>query len=357
MIYSKGGSKEETEDKKDIESTTVSEKKVGSLPSNVKKEDNKKESKEKVDKNIGFFDRFKITRTIKKVLGKEVVLTEEDVEEVLEELELELLEADVAYEVTEKLIQSLRDQLIGKKIGPKDDPEKVITEALKNAIKEVLSQKTINIYEVIEEKKKKGEPTVILFVGINGTGKTTTIAKLAYLLKKKGYSVVLAAGDTFRAGAIEQLEEHGKRIGVKVIKQVRGADSAAVIYDAIEHAKARGIDVVLADTAGRQATNVNLMEEIKKVVRVTKPDLVIFVGDALTGNDAIVQAEEFNRVVDFDGVILTKVDADAKGGAALSIAYAIGKPILFLGTGQDYEDLEEFSVEWMIDKLFGDRKE
>lgn len=337
MIYLKG-SKGETEESR-IEDTTV------------KKED-KKESKEKADKDISFFDRFRITKTIKRALGKEVVLTEEDVEEVLEELELELLEADVAYEVTEKLIQSLRDQLIGRKIGPKEDPEEVIREALKNAIKEVLSQKTVDIYQIIEEKKKRGEPTVILFVGINGTGKTTTIAKLAYLLKKKGYSIVLAAGDTFRAGAIEQLEEHGKRIGVKVIKQQRGADSAAVIYDAIEHAKARGIDVVLADTAGRQATNVNLMEEIRKVVRVTKPDLVIFVGDALTGNDAIIQAEEFNKAVNIEGVILTKVDADAKGGAALSIAYAIGKPILFLGTGQRYEDLEEFSVEWMIDKLF-----
>ena len=328
MVYSKGEKEEEAE----------------STPEDVKKE----------DKSIGLLDRFKITKTIKRALGKEVVLTEEDVEEVLEELELELLEADVAYEVTEKLIQSLRDQLVGRRIGPNEDPEEVIKEALKKAIKEILSQKKIDIYKIIEEKRKKGEPTVILFVGINGTGKTTTIAKLAYLLKKKGYSVVLAAGDTFRAGAIEQLEEHARRIGVKVIKQQRGADSAAVIYDAIEHAKARGIDVVLADTAGRQATNVNLMEEIRKVVRVTKPDLVIFVGDALTGNDAIVQAQEFNRVVDFDGVILTKVDADAKGGAALSIAYAIGKPILFLGTGQGYEDLEEFTPEWMIEKLFKD---
>ncbi|HID47260.1 MAG TPA: signal recognition particle-docking protein FtsY [Methanococcaceae archaeon] len=341
MVYSKGSSG-------NIGDTTVEEKKTDSLTENSEKEE--------VDKNIGFFDRFKITKTIKRALGKEVVLTEEDVEEVLEELELELLEGDVAYEVTEKLIQSLRDQLIGRKIGPQEDPEEVIKEALKNAIKEILSQKTINIYEVIEEKRKRGEPTVILFVGINGTGKTTTIAKLVYLLKRRGYSVVLAAGDTFRAGAIEQLEEHGRRIGVKVIKQQRGADSAAVIYDAIEHAKARGIDVVLADTAGRQATNVNLMEEMRKIVRVTKPDLVIFVGDALTGNDAIIQAEEFNRAVDFDGVILTKVDADAKGGAALSIAYAIGKPILFLGTGQGYEDLEEFSVGWMIDKLFNDKK-
>jgi len=328
MVYSKGGKEEKAE----------------STPEDVKKE----------DKSIGLLDRFKITKTIKRALGKEVVLTEEDVEEVLEELELELLEADVAYEVTEKLIQSLRDQLVGRRIGPNEDPEEVIKEALKKAIKEILSQKKIDIYKIIEEKRKKGEPTVILFVGINGTGKTTTIAKLAYLLKKKGYSVVLAAGDTFRAGAIEQLEEHARRIGVKVIKQQRGADSAAVIYDAIEHAKARGIDVVLADTAGRQATNVNLMEEIRKVVRVTKPDLVIFVGDALTGNDAIVQAQEFNKVVDFDGVILTKVDADAKGGAALSIAYAIGKPILFLGTGQGYEDLEEFTPEWMIEKLFKD---
>lgn len=328
MVYSKGGKEE----------------KVESASGEVKKE----------DKSIGLLDRFKITKTIKRALGKEVVLTEEDVEEVLEELELELLEADVAYEVTEKLIQSLRDQLVGRRIGPQEDPEEVVKEALKKAIKEILSQKKVDIYKIIEEKRKKGEPTVILFVGINGTGKTTTIAKLAYLLKKKGYSVVLAAGDTFRAGAIEQLEEHARRIGVKVIKQQRGADSAAVIYDAIEHAKARGIDVVLADTAGRQATNVNLMEEIRKVVRVTKPDLVIFVGDALTGNDAIVQAQEFNRVVDFDGVILTKVDADAKGGAALSIAYAIGKPILFLGTGQRYEDLEEFTPEWMIEKLFKD---
>ncbi|AEH07294.1 signal recognition particle-docking protein FtsY [Methanothermococcus okinawensis] len=318
-------------------------------PSKLEEEIEKKEK-------IGFFDKFKLTKTIKKVLGKDVILTEDDIADILEELELELLEADVAYDVVERLVESLKNQLVGTKITAKDNPEEITINALKNAIKEILSQKNMDIYELIEEKKKSKEPVVIVFVGINGTGKTTSIAKLAHKLKNKGYSVVLAAGDTFRAGAIEQLEEHAKNIGVRVIKHQKGADSAAVIYDAIQHAKARGIDVVLADTAGRQATNINLMDEIKKVVRVTKPDLVVFVGDSLAGNDAINQAEEFNNAVNIDGVILTKVDADAKGGAALSIAYAIGKPILFLGVGQRYEDLEEFNVDWMVNKLFGDEE-
>ncbi|MBW9222228.1 signal recognition particle-docking protein FtsY [Methanothermococcus sp. SCGC AD-155-C09] len=337
------------EDNKDKLKESIEEKKHEIDKSDKPQE----ESREK----IGFLDRFKITKTIKRALGKDVVLSEEDIEDVLEELELELLEADVAYDVVEKIIASLRNQLIGRKISPKEKPEEITINALKNAIREILSQRSINIYEIIEEKKKLNEPTVIVFVGINGTGKTTTIAKLAYLLKEKGYSVVLAAGDTFRAGAIDQLEEHAKNIGVKVIKHQRGGDSAAVIYDAIKHAKARGINVVLADTAGRQATNINLMDEIRKVIRVTKPDLIIFVGDALAGNDAIFQAEEFNNAIDIDGVILTKVDADAKGGAALSIAYTIGKPILFLGVGQRYKDLEEFNVDWMVNKLFGDERE
>ncbi|ENN96331.1 cell division protein FtsY, partial [Methanocaldococcus villosus KIN24-T80] len=287
---------------------------------------------------------------------KEIVIVEEDIEDILEELRIELLEADVAYDVVEKLIENIKNELIGKKITPEDNIEEITLMAIKNAIKNILSQKKIDIYKIIEENRKKGKPTVIVFVGINGTGKTTTIAKLAYKLKNKGYSVVLAAGDTFRAGAIEQLEKHGKNIGVRVIKHKHGADAAAVIYDAIEHAKAKKIDVVLADTAGRQATNINLMDEMKKIVRVTKPDLVIFVGDALTGNDAIYQAEEFDKAVGIDGVILTKVDADAKGGAALSIGYAIGKPILFLGVGQRYEDLIEFDPEWFVKKLFGEEE-
>ncbi len=268
-------------------------------------------------------------------------------------MEIELLEADVALEVVEALLNEIKNELVGKKISPDDDVEEIVLDAIKNAIRNILSQEKIDLEEVIRKNKEIGKPTVIVFVGINGTGKTTTIAKLAYKLKNKGYRVVLAAGDTFRAGAIEQLEEHAKRVGVRVIKHKPGSDSAAVIYDAIEHAKAKNIDVVLADTAGRQATNINLMEEIKKVVRVTKPDLVIFVGDALTGNDAVYQAKEFDEAVGIDGVILTKVDADAKGGAALSIGYAIGKPILYLGVGQRYEDLIEFSPEILINRIFG----
>jgi fused signal recognition particle receptor len=372
-IYKKGEAKEVTPKKVEEEKPQIqmekSEKKplLGFLKHDIPTKEKEKEEKTieiketeiketPQKKEISFFDRFKITKTIKKVLKKEVVITEDDIEDVLEELELELLEADVAYVVAEKIIESLKDQLVGMKISPDDDPEEITINALKNAIKEILSQEHIDVEEIIKEKKKKGEPSVFVFVGINGTGKTTSIAKLAYKLKNKGYSVVLAAGDTFRAGAIEQLEEHAKNVGVKVIKHQKGADSAAVIYDAIQHAKARGINVVLADTAGRQATNINLMDEMKKVVRVTKPDLVIFVGDALAGNDAIYQAEEFNNAVNIDGVILTKVDADAKGGAALSIAYAIGKPILYLGVGQRYEDLIEFDVDWMVNKLFGEEE-
>jgi len=371
-IYSKGGIKEdiepnETSDVTTSEGTTDTEKTTIQCSNNGKNIETKisyekesssintvKNDKGSAKSEIGFFDRFKLMKTIKKVLGKEVVITEDDIEDVLEEMELELLEADVAYDVVEKIISSLKEQLVGKKISPKENPEEVVINALKKAIEDILSQNKIDIYQIIEEKKKKNEPAVFLFVGINGTGKTTTISKLGYILKEKGYSVVLAAGDTFRAGAIEQLEEHGRNIGVKVIRHQKGADSAAVIYDAIKHAKARGINVVLADTAGRQTTNTNLMDEIKKVARVVKPDLIIFVGDALTGNDAITQAEEFNQAVNIDGVILTKIDADAKGGAALSIAYAIGKPILFLGVGQRYCDLMEFDVNWMVNKLFGE---
>ncbi|UXM85140.1 signal recognition particle-docking protein FtsY [Methanococcus aeolicus] len=348
-IYNKGEVKEQEKKEKESEVSTTEK------PHKEETKETKPQTEE--PKKVGFFDKLKITKVVKKTLGYDVVLTEDDIEEVLEELEMELLEADVAYEVVEKLIESLRNQLIGIKISAKDDPEEITINALRNAIKEVLSQKEIDIYKLIEEKKSNGEPTVIVVVGINGTGKTTTISKLAYKLMNNGYSVVLAAGDTFRAGAIEQLEEHAKNIGAKVIKHQKGSDGAAVIYDAINHAKARGISVVLADTAGRQTTNINLMAEIKKVVRVSNPDLVVFVGDSLAGNDAITQAEEFNNMVNIDGVILTKTDADAKGGAALSIAHAIGKPILFLGVGQRYEDLMEFNVNWMINKLFGDEND
>jgi fused signal recognition particle receptor len=192
-----------------------------------------------------------------------------------------------------------------------------------------------------------------MFVGVNGTGKTLSIAKIAYQLIKQGKTCVLAAGDTFRAGAIEQLTVHAENLGVKIIKHGPGSDPAAVAFDAIEHAKAKHKDVVLLDTAGRMQTNYNLMDEMAKIKRVAKPDLVIFVGDALSGNDAVEQAKRFNEVVGIDGVILTKVDTDAKGGSALSIAYTIGKPLLYIGVGQKYEDQIPFNAEWMVENIFG----
>jgi fused signal recognition particle receptor len=209
--------------------------------------------------------------------------------------------------------------------------------------------RTIDFDDYIKRAEK---PAVIMFVGVNGTGKTTAIARIAYRLKNNGYSCILAAGDTFRAGAIEQLEKHAQRLDLKLIKHKAGADPAAVAFDAVEHAKARRKDVVLLDTAGRMQTNINLMDEMKKIKRVADPSMVIYVGDSLAGNDAIIQAQKFDEAVGIDGVILTKIDADAKGGAALSIAYTIGKPILFVGTGQEYPDLIPFDPEWMTARLF-----
>jgi fused signal recognition particle receptor len=207
------------------------------------------------------------------------------------------------------------------------------------------------LLDAIEEKRKKGEPFAIVFVGINGTGKTTTIAKIAQFLNKKGYSVVLACSDTYRAGSIEQLEEHARRLGIRMIKHKYGADPAAVAYDTISHAKAHGINIVLIDTAGRIQTNRNLMNELEKIKRVVDPDLTILIVDSLTGNDAVMQAEEFHKSVNIDAAILTKVDADVKGGSAISVTYVTKKPILFIGTGQAYDDLEEFNPEKFVDMI------
>lgn len=276
-------------------------------------------------------------------------LSEERFEELIWDLEMALLEADVALPVVEEIKSHLKEELLEKRIKKGVDPEKAVELALKSAIKKTLSTEKIDFDDFVDKHEK---PVVIMFVGVNGTGKTTVIAKIAHRLIKKGYSVVLAAGDTFRAGAIEQLSVHAKNLGIKIVKHQSGSDPAAVAYDAIEHAKARHKDVVLIDTAGRMQTNANLMDEMKKIKRVAGPDMIIFVGDSLAGNDAIEQAKKFDEAVGIDAAVLTKIDADAKGGAALSIAHAVGKPILFIGTGQEYEDLIPFDEEWMINRLF-----
>ena len=281
------------------------------------------------------------------IMGK--MLRENKLDDLLQDLETILLESDVALPVADEIKEELKRELVGRRIRRDVDLEDFVEEALREAIRKVLAVEPVDLDAYVESHPK---PVVLMFVGVNGTGKTTTIARIAHRLKRRGLSVVLAAGDTFRAGAIEQVEVHGERLGLKVIKHQAGADPAAVAYDAVEHARARSKDVVLIDTAGRMQTNINLMDEMKKIKRIARPDLVIFVGDALAGNDAVEQARAFEAAVGIDMAILTKIDADAKGGAALSIAHAVGRPIAFVGVGQGYDDLQTFDPDWMVDRLF-----
>ena len=285
---------------------------------------------------------------------REKTIQEKHVEDILFELEMELLQGDVAMEVATEVVENVKENLVGKKIKRSNDITEYTYYALKDAVEEIISIPGKSMTEMIEEKKAQGEPLVVMFVGINGTGKTTTIGKLANYYLKKGYTPVIAASDTFRAGAIEQVTYHADNVGVKIIKHQKGSDPAAVAYDAVEHARAQGKELVLIDTAGRMQTNTNLMDEMKKIKRDSNPDLVIFVGDAITGNDATEQARKFNDAIDIDGVILTKADADSKGGASLSIGYVIQKPIMFLGVGQGYDDIMEYDPEWMLNQLFSE---
>ena len=321
-----------------------------------KEEDNKDEDEDKNDEEDSLkYEGEQEGGTFSFITKK--TISEDDIDDILEDLELSLLEGDVAFDVADKIVESMKEDLVGRKIKRRGDMELFTTNALKKAITEIIDNGSYDLLADIEASKQKGEPYKIMFVGINGTGKTTTIAKLARYLEKNGYSSVFGASDTFRAGAIEQLEHHANNLNMKIIKHERNSDPAAVAYDAVEHARATHKDVVLIDTSGRMQTNVNLMDEMKKIKRVSKPDIVIYVGDALMGNDATEQATKFNEVIDIDGIILTKADADAKGGAALSIGHVIHKPILFIGTGQSYDDLMEFKPEWMINQIFDEEAE
>jgi len=289
------------------------------------------------------FDRLKsgLKGLVTKVTTTE--LTAKSLDPILSEFTLNLAENDVAFPVVDRICEDLKKRLAGLQIKRLEDRKGIVEENLKQVLLDIMiPEKDIKLLEKIEEKKQKKEPFVLLFVGINGTGKTTTIAKIANFLSKKNYSVVLAGADTYRAGSIEQLEEHGRRLSLRVIKHDYGGDPAAVAYDAINHAKAHGINVVLIDTAGRMQTNQNLMKELAKIKRIVTPDLTVLTLDSLIGNDAFMQAEEFHKSIGIDATILTKADADVKGGSALSVTYVTKKPILFIGVGQTYEDLEFF---------------
>ncbi|MCI4317507.1 MAG: signal recognition particle-docking protein FtsY [Thermoplasmata archaeon] len=273
-------------------------------------------------------------------------------DEVLDDLELVLLQSDVALPVVEKVRKDLRKRLAGRKLKWGTDVEAAVRESLEESVRSILGQPSADLLTTVRTHSPK--PYIILFVGVNGTGKTTTVAKMAGWMRDSGLKVVIAAGDTFRAGAIEQLLVHGERLGIKVVRQQEGSDPAAVSFDAVAHARAKGLDVVLVDTAGRQHTNENLIAEAKKIRRVVQPHLTLFVGDALSGNDVVEQARLFQEALGVDGLILTKLDADAKGGAALSATFVTKRPILFVGVGQSYADFRAFDPDWMVQRLFAE---
>jgi len=296
-----------------------------------------------------------------KSLG-EKELNDKDIETILYELEISLMESDVASEVIDTIKSDLKTQLLGSKVDKKEI-EKFVKDSLISNISSLFDAAgTVDLFELINEKKKTVQPFLILFVGINGTGKTTSLAKMAHMLQQAKYSVVVAAADTFRAGAIEQLREHTNRLNLKLVAQNYNSDPAAVARDAVLYAKSHKMDCVLIDTAGRMQTSKNLMEQIAKITKVVNPDFKIFVGDSLAGNDTVNQAREFFEHVKFNGSILTKSDADARGGAALSIVKITSTPVLYLGVGQEYSDLKPFDKEIFLETVFGslsgvDRKE
>lgn len=298
-----------------------------------------KEVKSKKEERI----KIGLVNQIKSIFTNEVELGEKEVSSALEDFELELLESDVAFEVAEQIKTELKNELVGKKVE-KSELQEYISSVFFNSIKKIMSEnKGVPIVEQV--KNMKARPMKIMFTGPNGSGKTTTIAKVAKMFRDNGYSVVIAAADTFRAAAIEQMEIHGNKLGVKVIKGKYGADPTSVAFDTVNHAKAHNIDVVLIDTAGRQETNQNLLNELKKMVRVIKPEIKIYVGESIAGNAVIEQVDTFNKELKLDGVILTKLDCDAKGGTIISISRVTKVPVLYITTGQDYDDIEVFNPE------------
>ena len=291
---------------------------------------------EQIREKTSFFEKLKGITKVK--------INEEKFERLFEELEVILLENNVAYEVIDKIKEYLKQDIVDV---PVNNVKKTIQDSLRKSIDEILTFDKINL---IDNAKKK-KPYVILFLGVNGAGKTTTIAKLCNLFLKNNLKCVLVAADTFRAASIQQLEEHAKKLNVGVIKHDYGADPAAVAFDGIKHAEARNIDMVLIDTAGRQHSNANLMDELKKINRIAKPDFKIFIGESITGNDIIEQVQQFDKAIEIDGIILSKLDVDDKGGAAISVSYVTGKPILYYGNGQDYDNLEEFDKEKILNSF------
>jgi len=293
---------------------------------------------------LGLFKR------LKSVFSSDVEIAESEVAPMLGELEMALLESDVSYDTTQFLVADLKRRLVGKRV-PKNSLGDAVNGEVRAALLDLFPIPKSTFEESIRKKKAAGEPLIVLFLGPNGMGKTTTVAKIARWLGEHNYSCVLAAGDSFRAAAIEQLEHHGNELGVTVVKHKYGADPTAVAFDAVAHAKAKHLDVVLVDTAGRQETNVNLVKEMEKMSRVLKPDLRVFVGEAVAGHALVEQLKKFKETAGVDALVLTKLDCDAKGGSAFSAAFEAKLPILFVGVGQEYADLREFDAAWLVNNV------
>ncbi|MEK6972731.1 MAG: signal recognition particle-docking protein FtsY [archaeon] len=289
------------------------------------------------------------TSQLKSFFSSHIVISEKDIDELLYDFELALLESDVDQDTATFLCEKIKKELVGKKIPKGKEFDNFIKQEIKNVFAESICVEHQNILSLIKNKTEK--PFVILFLGPNGAGKSTSMAKLTNLLQKNNLSVIWSASDTFRAAAIEQLEKHAERLNVRLVKHKYGSDPAAVAFDAVSSAKAKKIDLVLIDSAGRQDTNQNLMEELKKIVRVIKPDLKIFVGEALSGRSLLEQAKVFDKELSIDGFILTKIDTDTKGGTSISLLHTLKKPIFYIGIGQGYDDLLEFSNEFIVDRI------
>lgn len=296
------------------------------------------------EKKEGFLGR--ITKKFTKQIT-EITIKENDIGGVLDDLKIGLMENDVALDVADKICADIEKNIVGKSVK-RSKIEDAIRGSMRKSVSEILAQDDINIVDFVKTHDK---PVLVLFAGFNGAGKTTTLARVGKYLKGRGISCVFAAGDSFRAASIEQIQVHGDSLGIKVIKHGYGADSAAVVFDAMKYAIAHNIDVVLADTAGRTHVNANLMDELNKVCRVNKPVMKILVLDSLTGNDIVQQAQRFDEAVGIDAVVFTKVDVYERGGAILSASHTIKKPILFLGVGQGYDDLEKFDSEKIVDMI------
>ncbi|MBI2079937.1 signal recognition particle-docking protein FtsY [Candidatus Micrarchaeota archaeon] len=291
---------------------------------------------------------FGIISQVKSIVTGQIEINKQDIKGLVSDFEIELIEADVALEVSESLIKDLENRLVGQKIR-RGEVNNFIKETIKEMLIQLISNKAA--FDINEKAKVSEKPLKIMFLGINGAGKTTTIAKIANLLIKNNFKVILASADTFRAAAIEQMQIHADRLKIKNIKRDYGSDPTAVAYDAVNHARANSIDVVLIDTAGRQDTNTNLLNELKKMDRVIKPDLKLYIGESIAGNAIISQVLEFNKQIGIDGIILTKLDCDAKGGTVLSISKMTNLPIVYIGTGQGYEDLEKFDPDKIISAI------